>query len=54
MRLSGCDLGAISTVRRDLGRGGGTIWAGLGLARRLELGVGLCVELRLMRELELK
>ena len=51
---SQCDLGAISVVRRDLGGGGGTIWAGLGLAGRLELGVELCVEMRLVRRLELK
>ena len=48
----------ISMVRRDLGRGGGggggTIWPGLGLAGQPELGVGLCVELRLVRGLELK
>ena len=52
-------VGAISPVLRcDLSRrgdrGGGTIWAGLGLAGWLELGVGLCVELRLVRGLELK
>ena len=44
--------------RRDLGgRGGGggdMIWVGLGLAGRLELGVELCVVLRLVRGLELK
>ena len=55
---SQCDLGAISVVRCDLGGGGGggggTIWAGLGLVGRLELGVELCVELRLVRRLELK
>jgi len=45
-------------VRRDLGRGGdgggGTIWVGLGLVGRLELSVGLSVELRLVYGLELK
>jgi len=45
-------------VRRDLGEGGGgrggTIWVGLGLAGQPELGVELCVELRLVRGLELK
>ena len=41
-------------VRRDLGEGGGTIWVGLGLVGQLELGVGLCVELRLVRRLVLK
>ena len=50
--------GAILVVWRDLGRGGGgrggTIWASLGLAGRPELSVRLCVELRLMRGLELK
>ena len=53
-----CDLGRISVVRRDLGRGGddggSTIWAGLGLAGRPKLGVRLCVELRLVCGLELK
>jgi len=43
-----CDLG------RGGGGGGGTIWVGLGLVRRSELGVGLWVELRLVRGLELK
>ena len=51
---SQCDLGAISVVRCDLGGGGGTIWAGLGFTRRPELGVILCVKLRLVRGLELK
>ena len=47
--------GTIWTMgRRDLGRGGGTIWAGLGLAGRSELGVGMWVELRLVYGLELK
>ncbi|KAK9985252.1 hypothetical protein SO802_030203 [Lithocarpus litseifolius] len=41
--------GAISVVQRDLGGGGGMIWAG-----RPELGVRLGVELRLVRGLELK
>ena len=36
------------------GDGGGTIWASLGLAERLKLGVELCVELRLVHGLELK
>ena len=54
MRLSGCDLGVISMVWRDLGGGGGMIWAGLGLAGWPELGVGLCVELRVVHGLELK
>ena len=58
VRTSQCNLGAISVVQRDLGRGGGgrggTIWAGLGLAGRLELGVEQCVELRLVCGLELK
>ena len=41
--------------RRDLGEGGGgMIWAGLGLARQSELGVGLWVEWRFVRGLELK
>ena len=47
-------MGAISVVWRDLGRGGGTIWAGFGLAGRPELGIGLCVELRVVHGLELK
>ena len=35
--------------QRDLGGGGGdTIWAGLGLAGRSKLGIGLLVELRLV------
>jgi len=58
VRTSQCNLGAISVVQRDLGRGGGgrggTIWASLGLAGRLELGVEQCVELRLVCGLELK
>ena len=41
-------------VQHDLGEGGDTIWAGLGLAGQLELGVGLCVELRLVCGLVLK
>ena len=59
MRLSGCDLGANELVLGcNLGEGGGgggdTIWASLGLARRLELGFRLHVELRLVHGLELK
>ena len=54
VRLSGCDLGVISMVWRDLGGGGGMIWAGLGLAGRPELSIGLCVELRVVHGLELK
>ena len=54
MRMSRCNHGVISVVRHDLGRGGSTIWAGLGLAGWSELGVGLCVELRVVRGLELK
>ena len=50
--------GAILVVWRDLSRrgggGGGMIWVGLGLAGWPELGIGLCVELRLVRGLELK
>ena len=47
--------GTIWTLgRRDLGRGGGTIWASLGLAGQSELGVGMWVELRLVYGLELK
>ena len=45
-----CDLGVIGAISMrislELGR--------LGLAGRSELGVGLCVELRLVRGLELK
>ena len=54
VRTSRCNLGAILVVQRDLGGGGGTIWAGLGFAGWPELGVRLCVELRLVRGLELK
>ena len=32
----------------------GVIWAGLGLAGRPELSIGLCVELRVVHGLELK
>ena len=41
-------------VQSDLGGGSGTISASLGLVERLKLGVGLCVELRLVHGLELK
>ena len=54
VRMSRCNHGVISVVRHDLGRGGSTIWVGLGLAGWSELGVGLCVELRVVRGLELK
>ena len=47
--------GTIWTMgRSDLGRGGGTISDGLGLAGRSELGVGMWVELRSVYGLELK
>ena len=47
--------GTIWTMgRSDLGRGGGIISDGLGLAGRPELGVGMWVELRLVYGLELK
>ena len=54
VRTSRCNHGVISVVWRDLGGGGNTIWVGLGLVGWSELGIGLCVELRVVRGLELK